>query len=184
MQTKYRQLSKDAQRLLELIVEIGRHNSLRDPIASLIERWGFTHAQLHSLMWLGQDGRLSIGTLARRVGATDKTITGIVDRLENKACVRRYRDENDRRVITVELTPKGRKSFEEIRSLGLKRIGNFLSSLNEKEREWLFRILERVIERSRPSNGQGAEPSPHITSKTSLNTACSETILSNACSSG
>ncbi|MBN1652252.1 MAG: alanine racemase, partial [Deltaproteobacteria bacterium] len=33
------------------------------------------------------------------------------------------------------------------------------------------------------AKGYQPEPSPHITSKTSLNTACSETILSNACSS-
>jgi DNA-binding MarR family transcriptional regulator len=147
----------DAQRLLDLLAEAGRCNCLRDPIANLLEGWEFTPAQIHSLMWLGYDGRLTMGALAKRVGATDKTITGIVDRLEQKKYVRRGRDESDRRVVTVELTPEGRESFEEIQALNLKKVGDLLSRLDETEREWLFRILGKLLEHSAPSSDQGEQ---------------------------
>ena len=44
---------------------------------------------------------------------TVSNLTGIVDRLEEKKLVTRKRDENDRRVVHVVLTDKGRQGVQE-----------------------------------------------------------------------
>ena len=95
-------LDDAARRMLELLVAVGRRNSLRDPLAQLTETLELTPPQLHGVMWLGQDGPLPMGELARRVGVTEKTITGIVDRLEREGYAQRERDPGDRRVVHVE----------------------------------------------------------------------------------
>lgn len=62
------------ERLRELICALGRLRSLRDPIARAVEELGLTPAQVHTVIWLGEDGPLTMGELSRRVGITGKTI--------------------------------------------------------------------------------------------------------------
>ncbi len=95
-----------------------------------------------------------MGALARRLGVSDKTVTGIADRLADKQCVRRGHGEADRRVVTVELTPKGRRSFQRIQEMIYQRVDALLSCLEDTERRWLFRILGRLIERGANCSGE------------------------------
>lgn len=129
----------------ELLRNLGRKNSLRDPLAGSLHEYGFTAPQLHALMWLGADGPLTMGELARRVGTTEKTITGIVDRLEREDYAKRSRSEDDRRVVHTQLTKKGRAAFTEIDAEVRNRLGVFLALLGDQDRRDLFRILENLI---------------------------------------
>ena len=98
--------SADATQLHHLLMDLGRHRSLRDPVGALCEDMQLTPPQAHTLMWLGEDGALTMGVLARRAGITEKTITGVVDRLEASGLLERVRSEEDRRSVSVRLTEK------------------------------------------------------------------------------
>ncbi|MFY0526875.1 MarR family winged helix-turn-helix transcriptional regulator [Archangium gephyra] len=140
-------LDDAARRMLELLVAVGRRNSLRDPLAQLTETLELTPPQLHGVMWLGQDGPLPMGELARRVGVTEKTITGIVDRLEREGYAQRERDPGDRRVVHVRLTARGQETAGRIQAQAQESLGNFLSLLDPGDRTALLRIFEKLVGR-------------------------------------
>jgi DNA-binding MarR family transcriptional regulator len=131
-------------RFLELLVALGRKNCLRDPVAMIADRAGLTGAQLHAILWLGRDAPLTMGVLAQRSGVTEKTITGIVDRLERAKYVQRERHAEDRRVVQVVLTRQGRKLYEQLDVEIRRKLGNFLLLIDDQDREALFRILEKL----------------------------------------
>ncbi|NTX03668.1 MarR family transcriptional regulator [Myxococcus sp. CA051A] len=136
-----------SRRLHELIIQLGRYRSLRDPLHGICESNQLTPTQIHALMWLGNDGPTHVGVLAQRVGITKKTITGVVDRLEDMKLVERTRDAEDRRAVVAQLTTEGVKLFNLIsRSVdqGLRRM---LDLLPADDQEALFGLLERVLKR-------------------------------------
>lgn len=147
---KEQDLPGDVARLRELLVTLGRRRSLRDPLASACEQLQLTPSQVHSLMWLGQDGALTMGELARRVGITEKTVTGVVDRLERAGLVQRGRSATDRRIIHVTLTPEGQRSYQRLDRLLQHDMSFFLGLLDGSDRKTLCRLLEKLIERMEP----------------------------------
>jgi len=64
--------------------------------------------QLYCLLTLNDHGPLPPSQIARHILVKSSTVTGIVDRLEQKGLVQRVRNSRDRRVINIELTEKGR----------------------------------------------------------------------------
>lgn len=142
-------LADDVQRMRELLIDIGRHRCLRDPLASVAEESQLTAPQTHALFWLGL-GPLTMGELARRIGTTEKTVTGVVDRLERAEYVHRERDAADRRVVHVLLSPKGLATFKEIDEHMNHNLGEMLSRLAIDDRRSLFRILEKLIPHGDP----------------------------------
>lgn len=62
------------------------------------------HGRILYVLW--QEGPQPIAVLAKRVSLGKSTLTSALDRLEAAGEVRRVRSDEDRRSITVELTPK------------------------------------------------------------------------------
>ena len=136
-------LESEAQRLHGLMVSLSRRHSLRDPIAANCEHVHLTHPQIHALLHLGHDGGLTMGELARRIGVTEKTVTGVVDRLERESYVQRERHPTDRRVVRVCLTPKGQQTHTSIDEAIHRHIKELLGVLDPTDRQNLFNILEK-----------------------------------------
>jgi DNA-binding MarR family transcriptional regulator len=145
--SKEEDLSEDATRFQQLLQVLGRRRSLRDPIASTCEELQFTPPQVHALLWLGHDGTLTMGELARRLGVTEKTVTGVVDRLEREGHVQRERIILDRRVVRCRLTEQGQKTFQKLDRYVHEAIGQMLGMLDGSDRKALFRILEKLARR-------------------------------------
>jgi DNA-binding MarR family transcriptional regulator len=140
-------LIDDVARLQQLLYALGRRRSLRDPIASTCEELQFTPPQVHALLWLGQDGMLTMGELARRLGVTEKTVTGLVDRLEREGHVQRERVTLDRRVVRCRLTEQGQKTYQRLNRFLHVAMLHVLGMLDGSDRQALFRILEKVVHR-------------------------------------
>jgi DNA-binding MarR family transcriptional regulator len=146
-------------RLESLLLDIGRKGGMRDPLSSVCRSGLLTPPQLHSLVWIGHDEPIAMGELARRSSITEKTITGIIDRLQKAGLVERERGERDRRVVLVRLTPQGRSVFLEMRDHARKTVRGLLALLEPADREALNRVLEKVRDRlSEGAEQQGARP--------------------------
>ena len=142
----------------EILLELGRRRPFRDPLAA--EETTLTPAQFHTFLWLGHDGPLTMGELARRLCVTEKTITGMVDRLEREDYVRRERNETDRRVVRVRLMRKGEQTFQRMRDLYRRRLGTFLQALDLEDRKDLFRILNKLLARGTAEGAPEARVKP------------------------
>ena len=135
----------DARRLHQLLVEVARRRSLRDPISATCARLDLSAPQIHLLLALVNDGPLPMGDLARRVAVTEKTITGLVDRLERDGLVERARTSADRRVVRVRLTARGARLARKLDQGILDRIAWLLEALGPGLSRDLFRILDKLL---------------------------------------
>ena len=138
---------RDARAFRERLYALSRHRSLRDPIAAACEEMQLSPPQIHALLWLGHDGALTMGDLARRISVTEKTVTGLVDRLERDRVVDRARDDADRRVVRVHLTARGAALHRRIDAEIHAKVTAFLRLLGPRDRRALFTILDRLTER-------------------------------------
>jgi DNA-binding MarR family transcriptional regulator len=121
-----------------------RRRSLRDPIASACAEHDLSAPQVHTLLALGAEGTLTMGDLARRVAVTEKTVTGLVDRLERDGLVARRRDAADRRIVQVALTAPGKALHRRLDSGLLRALALLLGRLDAADRRDLFRIAGKL----------------------------------------
>jgi DNA-binding MarR family transcriptional regulator len=66
-----------------------------------------TLAQCLVLMEVDDAGRLTVGELASRLRLDDSTLSRTIDGLVRRGLLDRSRDEQDRRVVRIRLTPQG-----------------------------------------------------------------------------
>src|SRR5512133_2336915 len=142
-----RTIERDARAVRERLIVLARRRSLRDPVAASCDALGLTAPQIHALLWLGHDGPLMMGELARRVSVTEKTVTGIVDRLERDGFLRRERDAADRRVVRARATERGVALSRDIEEGVHEKLVELLGLLDPRDRRALVGILERLTER-------------------------------------
>lgn len=74
----------------------------------LNKKYQVSVAQLNCLLALYENGPLPPSQIARHIMVNSSTVTGIIDRLEQKGLVERFRNSKDRRVITIYLTEAGK----------------------------------------------------------------------------
>jgi len=76
-------------------------------------------------------------------------VTGIIDRMEREGLVVRDRSREDRRVVYIRLTPKGRELAQEIPVEPMEIFKGALESLTAAEVRDLMRILTKLAKRVR-----------------------------------
>jgi DNA-binding MarR family transcriptional regulator len=91
-------------------------------------------------------GPLTPAELAEAAGVTRATMTGLIDTLERDGLVKRVRDANDRRMMSVNLTPKGWKLLGKILPLHFRGMAEIMSPLKESERKTLVRLLNKILQ--------------------------------------
>ena len=95
--------------------------------------YNISAAQLNCLLALHEHGPLSPSQIARYILVNSSTVTGIIDRLEQKGLVRRLRISSDRRIITIELTKTGAALVENAPPPIQWKIIEGLNKISEKE---------------------------------------------------
>jgi DNA-binding MarR family transcriptional regulator len=78
---------------------------------------GVSMTQLHMLSMLVRHGDTTMSRLAAAIDASLSNVTGLVDRMEQRGYVERFRVPDDRRVIMIRVTPQGRAMLDEIEAL-------------------------------------------------------------------
>lgn len=73
----------------------------------LNKKYQVSAPQFNCLLALYENGPLPLSQIAKHIMVKSSTVTGIIDRLEQKGLVQRVRNSHDRRMITIELTETG-----------------------------------------------------------------------------
>jgi DNA-binding MarR family transcriptional regulator len=86
-----------------------------------------------------------LSRLAKYILVKPSTVTGIIDRLEEKGLVSRERSSLDRRVINITLTESGRRLAVEAPPPIPQSIVEALQKLTPKEREKIVSSLATLV---------------------------------------
>jgi DNA-binding MarR family transcriptional regulator len=88
---------------------------------------------LNVMMTIDADGPLPMGALAEAMDVSQASVTGIVDRMEQRGLVERQRDGEDRRVVKVALTDEGRQLIGSLAAQRREHMAQLLDDLTEDE---------------------------------------------------
>jgi DNA-binding MarR family transcriptional regulator len=137
--------------------------------AAIADYLGVNDTDYRCIDILDQEGPMTAGRLARRARLSPAAMTTLLDRLERKGLARRVRDDDDRRRVLVDVTPKLRAMGAELygspeeASAGLNAysaeelellIGFMRASVAFQE-EMMRRLDQLIAARSQADAGEG-----------------------------
>ena len=127
------------------------------------EERGLTLAQLRILFYLRAQPDSTTNALARRLGLTVATVSGLVDKLTRAGFVERGQRAKDRRVIPLRLTEEGQAIAGEIREGNRLYLDTLAESLGEDLASITIALerLQQGIDRLQ-SHSQELEPTPAL----------------------
>ena len=105
---------------------------------------------LNVLMTLDADGAMPMGALADALDVSQASVTGIIDRMEQRGIVERVRDAEDRRVVRVAMTDEGRRLIGLLAAQRREHLAQLLEELETGEIQGFLtglRALRRARER-------------------------------------
>jgi MarR family transcriptional regulator, 2-MHQ and catechol-resistance regulon repressor len=109
-----------------------------------IRQLQLTPAQFDVIATLGNTNGLSMGELGEKTLITKGTLTGVIDRLEQKQLIHREVPPNDRRSVIVSLTAAGEALFEQVFPAHIAYLKQRFEQLDPSELELLSLLLSRL----------------------------------------
>jgi len=112
----------------------------------LFRRHGLQSGSQYNILRIlrGAGGRLPVLEIATRTITAVPGITGLIDRLEKAGFVQRRRCAEDRRVVHVSITDKGRKLLADLDNPVGELNERLLGNLSVAEKKELIRLLEKA----------------------------------------
>ncbi len=104
-----------------------------------------TISQSVTLSSLGYKRSCKMSELAQSISMNMSTLTPVVDSLIQKRLVLRRRSKDDRRVVLVQLTEKGKKAVSGINRYKRKQIKDIIEYFPEKDREQVLLGFENMV---------------------------------------
>ena len=132
-----------ADRVIELFPRISKglmqreHNYLTKGDISLPQFWVLNH--------LYHNEKSKMNCLARHLKISPPATTGMIDRLIAQGMVLRKDDEQDRRIVWIELTAKGRGIIKSINKQKTKTLIKVFEKISPKDRGHYLKILEQIV---------------------------------------
>lgn len=100
--------------------------------------------EIHTIDVIGTEGNRTMGEIAHDLRITVGTLTTAINRLIKKGYVERKRIEEDRRVVLVSLTEKGKEVFDVHSIFHKEMIDEILEHFNETELETITKGLHKA----------------------------------------
>ncbi len=120
--------------------------SMKRALDSKLSQYAITSTQYVVLEKLWETDGLSLTELGKSLDFDGTTITGISDRMERDGLVERRRHPDDRRVINIFLTEKGKKLKNSLAHCASDVNNAALDSLSKTERAQIGTMLEKIWE--------------------------------------
>lgn len=138
-------MSKTLRVLNELLVDIFNDILLIEQTALATgELRDLSVTEIHTIEAIGMYQARSMSEVAADLNITVGTLTTAINRLINKGYVERKRIEEDRRVVQIQLTKKGKLAYRLHDKFHADMIKDTIEGLNDDEEEVLVKSLEKV----------------------------------------
>lgn len=131
--------------LNEVLVKLFRNVNVIEERAIRTEEYkDVTTNDMHVIEAIGMEGARNMTSVARSLEVTTGTLTIAVNSLVKKGYVDRVRSEEDRRVVLVSLSDKGRKAYLHHRKFHDQMIDSVVQELTEEEQVVLEKALSKL----------------------------------------
>jgi len=132
------------QRMITLLPQLIRGFARRE--SNYLSRGKITLPQLWVMEHLTRRKDCPMNELAGFLRISRPSATGLVDRLIAQGLAAREGDRKDRRVVRVNLTPKGRKILTNIWEQKRRMLVEVFGRISAQDRARYLEILEQVVE--------------------------------------
>lgn len=105
-----------------------------------------TNNDMHIIEAIGISEKKNMSTVAKALKVTVGTLTIAINSLVKKSYVSRVRSEEDRRVVLLSLTEKGKGAFKHHKEFHEKMIKATLAGLKDEETKVLVKALTSLSE--------------------------------------
>ncbi|MBI4227779.1 MAG: MarR family transcriptional regulator [Candidatus Omnitrophica bacterium] len=133
-----------SHRMIELLPQLMRGVARQE--SNALSKGTITLPQLWAMECVSRREGCSMHELAETLNISRPAATGLVDRLIVHGLARRTDDPQDRRVVRLTITPKGRRTVRNIWTQKRQVIARVFGRLTAQDRADYLRILERVVE--------------------------------------
>ncbi len=132
------------------IISLNRNfnRTLRHEFHGLMHDSGFTFPQLSVISILSKNGKQKVSDISEKMGLSDSTVSGILDRLEQKGIIERKRNKEDRRVVKIYLSKGSQEICQKYHRKREEYFAHLLKKLSEQEINDIIKgleILNRVV---------------------------------------
>lgn len=128
--------------LNDVLVKLFRNvNAIEERAIRTEEYKDVTTNDMHVMEAIGMEGAKNMTSVARFLEITTGTLTISVNSLVKKGYVERERSEEDRRVVLVSLSEKGKRAYLHHQKFHEQMIGCVVEMLTEEEQ----RVLEKAL---------------------------------------
>lgn len=110
-----------------------------------LEPYGLTPFHWVVLCCLWEQDGLATSSIGERLCQVGGTLTGVLDRMEERGLVRRERDKKDRRICRIWLTEEGRCLQTALPPLALEVRQKALQGISEADQQRLSELLDVAI---------------------------------------
>ena len=128
--------------LNDVLVRLFRNVNVIEERAMRTEEYkDVTTNDMHVIEAIGMEGAKNMTSVARSLEVTTGTLTIAINSLVKKGYVDRVRSEEDRRVVLISLSEKGKRAYLHHRRFHEQMIESVVEELTEEEQ----RILEKAL---------------------------------------
>jgi DNA-binding MarR family transcriptional regulator len=111
------------------------------------EEIGISRQQFDVLCIIYEKGQITMGELCKEISSACSTATDLADKLEKAGYVERLREKRDRRVVRLNILPKGEKLIKSVIERRAEKLGLILETFEEEERMKIISFLETLTDK-------------------------------------
>ncbi len=135
--------TQEAKQLRELIQFVERKLGVLED--GELACCGISPTKCQALVEIGRAGTVSLAELAALLNLDNSTMSRTVNHLVSYRLAERELDRNDRRYVSIRLTPEGQKTFEEVESNMTDYYSKVLDAIPKEKRETVLDSLQVLL---------------------------------------
>ncbi len=136
-------ITAKAKQLHRSVEEIIYHFQCVNAAASELVQ-NLSIGEIKSIVLLGQRGHCIMREIADYLRIAVSTVTGLVDKLEEKNLVTRERSDEDRRIINISLTPQGEEIYRFHTGELTKLCRGMLIGMTNEEQDTYIELSKKI----------------------------------------
>jgi len=137
-------MTEDAKLLRETMRHLERRTVMDE--THLKSCCGITLTQCHAMVEIGRSEKISVRSLAEKMGLDNSTVSRAVDTLVNKGIAHRETDPDNRRYVSISLTTTGLSEFKGIESSMNAYYKKVLDAVRPEKREQVLESIQLLLQ--------------------------------------